>query len=89
MVTRRVFSFQSQSHVSKNMFSSHKRYQGMPTPYYNESHVAYRKLCRDFVEKELMPHVSDWDEAGALPNDLRKKAYAAGVFGLWPEEFGG
>lgn len=65
------------------------RYQGLPTPYYNETHVAYRAKCRAFVEKELMNQVGDWDESGTFPKDLLKKAYAAGVFGIWPKEYGG
>ena len=37
-----------------------------------------------------MPYVNDWDEAGAFPRELHKKAAAAGLIGLgFPEEFGG
>mmetsp|Transcript_16307 Transcript_16307/g.27920 ORF Transcript_16307/g.27920 Transcript_16307/m.27920 type:complete len:411 (+) Transcript_16307:222-1454(+) len=70
-------------------FTEPSWYQGLPTPYYNETHVAYRAKCRAFVEKELMNQVGDWDESGTFPKDLLKKAYAAGVFGIWPKEYGG
>jgi hypothetical protein len=30
-------------------------YQGFPSPYYKASHVAFRKVVRDFVEKEMKP----------------------------------
>lgn len=34
-------------------------YQGFKSPYYKETHHKFRKLCRDFCEKELMPYVSE------------------------------
>jgi hypothetical protein len=37
-------------------------YQGYRTPYYNESHHKLRAVCREFVEKEIMPNVMQWDE---------------------------
>mmetsp|Transcript_46460 Transcript_46460/g.89651 ORF Transcript_46460/g.89651 Transcript_46460/m.89651 type:complete len:435 (-) Transcript_46460:65-1369(-) len=65
--------------------------QGQYSPYYGEQHRRWRRRCRDFVERELLPFVDDWDEAQELPvKDLRQRAYAAGIYGAtWPEEFGG
>jgi hypothetical protein len=37
-------------------------YQNRATPFHNDSHVEFRKLCRDFCEKEVMPFVHEWDE---------------------------
>ena len=34
-------------------------YQGAPSPYYKESHKAYRKICREFMENEVEPHLED------------------------------
>jgi acyl-CoA dehydrogenase len=34
---------------------------------------------REFVEKELMPNVHEWDEAGDYPMELHEKAYKAGI----------
>ena len=34
--------------------------------------------------KSKMPFVDEWDEIGELPDVVRRKAVAAGVYGLWP-----
>lgn len=36
-----------------------------------------------------MPHVEEWDEAGGVPPHIFKSAYNAGIYGLWPREYGG
>lgn len=66
-------------------------YRGEPTPYYKEHHVKWRKVVRDFVEKEIQPFANKWDEEKSFPvEELRKKAYAAGVLSpCWPKELGG
>jgi acyl-CoA dehydrogenase len=62
----------------------------LPSPHMNESHEAWRKTVRTFVAKEIAPHVNDWDEAGAFPRALHKKAAAVGLIGLGsPETYGG
>jgi len=53
-------------------------YQGWNTLYYKESHQRVRKAMREWVEKEVLPFVNDWDEAKAIPRDLWEKAYKAG-----------
>ena len=49
------------------------------------------QAVRDLCERELRPHVMDWDEAQHLPIDLFKKHFGpAGMLGvLVPEEYGG
>ncbi|CAE7233040.1 AFT10-1, partial [Symbiodinium pilosum] len=43
-----------------------------------------------FVENEVLPFVDEWEEAGAFPKDLHRRAYEAGVYGaFWPEKYGG
>ena len=65
-------------------------YQGLRSPHYGPSHAAFRARVRAFVDTELLPHVGAWDEAGAHPPELRRKAYAAGLLGAcWPAEHGG
>ena len=62
----------------------------LPCPHMNQSHDAWRKTVRGFVEKEIAPHVNDWDEAGAFPRELHKKAADVGLIGLgFPENYGG
>jgi len=65
-------------------------YQGWTSPYYNESHIAWRKKCREFVDEEIIPYVDRWEEEGIQPVGLHKKMYEAGVYSaVWPKEFGG
>ena len=60
------------------------------SPYYNESHAKLRQKCRDFIDKEILPHVSAWEEAGDYPKELHQIAYDYGVLGApWPVEYGG
>ena len=49
------------------------------SPHLNDSHEAWRKTVRGFVEREITPNVNEWDEAGAFPQELHKKAAAIGL----------
>ena len=40
-----------------------------------------RKTVRAFTEREILPHVDEWERAGELPRDLHHKAGAAGLLG--------
>lgn len=63
------------------------RYMG---PHYSEEHHAWRKTIRDFLTKEVVPNVEEWEEAGEFPRELYKKAAAIGLLGMgYPEEYGG
>ena len=60
------------------------------SPFYTEEHEAFRSTVRRFVEREIMPHVDQWDEAEEFPRELYRKASAAGLLQLgFPEEYGG
>ena len=62
----------------------------LPNPHMKEEHLAWRAALRRFVDAEIMPHASDWDEAGAMPNSLWPKAAEVGLLGLgYPEAVGG
>src|SRR6185436_13743042 len=55
-----------------------------------EEHEAFRDTVRRFVEREIMPHATAWDEAGEFPRELYRKAAQAGLLGVgYPEEYGG
>ena len=61
-----------------------------PSPYYTDSHEAFRASMRRFVAREIAPHVDAWDEAGGFPRDLYRKAAEVGLLGLgFPPEYGG
>ncbi|GAT12171.1 acyl-CoA dehydrogenase family protein [Mycolicibacterium novocastrense] len=49
-----------------------------------------RKTVRAFVEREVLPHVDEWERSGSLPRELHLKAGAAGLLGAGlPESVGG
>jgi acyl-CoA dehydrogenase len=49
-----------------------------------------RKTVRSFAEREILPHVAEWERVGELPRDLSRKAAAAGLLGVgFPESVGG
>ena len=49
-----------------------------------------RKSVRAFAEREILPHVDEWEQVGELPRELSRRAAAAGLLGVgFPEEVGG
>ena len=49
-----------------------------------------RKTVRAFAEREILPHVDEWERVGALPRELSLRAGEAGLLGVgFPEEVGG
>jgi acyl-CoA dehydrogenase len=58
--------------------------------YFNDTHQQMRMTARKFVEKEILPHVAQWEEEGTFPRELYRKAGEAGLLGIgFPEEYGG
>jgi len=59
-------------------------------PALTEEHEAFRDTMRRFVAREISPYATEWDEAGAFPREMYRKAGAAGLLGVgFPEEYGG
>jgi citronellyl-CoA dehydrogenase len=58
---------------------------------FTQEHEELRRTVRNFVEKELNPHVKEWEEAGRFPiNEVFKKMGDLGLLGVTkPTEFGG
>ncbi|MBZ2188085.1 acyl-CoA dehydrogenase family protein [Alcanivorax sp. JB21] len=56
-----------------------------------QEHEEMRRTMRNFVEKELNPHVEEWEAAGAFPtHEIFKKMGDLGLLGVSkPVEFGG
>ncbi len=53
-------------------------------------HESFRQVVRDFAEKEIAPHVAQWDKEHHFPTHLVGAMGELGLFGLTaPEEFGG
>jgi alkylation response protein AidB-like acyl-CoA dehydrogenase len=56
----------------------------------SQEHEDFRKVVRDFAEKEVAPHIAAWDREEHFPTDLVPKMGELGLFGLVvPDEFGG
>ncbi|MEU1556462.1 acyl-CoA dehydrogenase family protein [Streptomyces scabiei] len=56
----------------------------------SEEQTAVRRLARDFVEREIAPHVVAWDRAEQVDRALVKKLGEVGFLGLTvDEEYGG
>jgi acyl-CoA dehydrogenase len=56
----------------------------------NESHHAWRRELRKFIDREIMPHVDEWEEKGEFPIELYKKASDFGLTRMgYPEAYGG
>ena len=53
-------------------------------------HDAFRKVVRDFAEREIAPHAAQWDEEHTFPLETVKAMGDLGLFGLvFPAEWGG
>ncbi len=51
---------------------------------------ALRDSARRFTEREIAPHVAQWEDDGRLPRELHAGAAKAGLMGVsFPEEVGG
>ncbi len=62
----------------------------MASPYYTPEHEAFRDMFRSWVQREVEPYVTEWDEAGTFPRALYRKASEVGLLGIgFPEAFGG
>jgi acyl-CoA dehydrogenase len=49
-----------------------------------------RKSVRAFAEREILPHIEEWERIGELPRELSRRAADAGLLGIgFPEEVGG
>ncbi len=46
---------------------------------FSAEQVQLRKLVRDFAEKEIGPHVLEWDETQTFPLDVIKTAGEMGL----------
>ncbi|WP_413753900.1 acyl-CoA dehydrogenase family protein [Streptomyces sp. R-74717] len=56
----------------------------------SEEQEAVRQLAKDFVAREIAPHVVEWDRAENVDKSIVKKLGSVGFLGLTvPEEYGG
>jgi short-chain 2-methylacyl-CoA dehydrogenase len=56
----------------------------------SEEHESFRAVVRDFAERELAPHVEQWDRDHSFPLEATLAMGKLGLFGLiFPERWGG
>jgi hypothetical protein len=56
----------------------------------NEEQLHLKKSVREFAEREIKPHVMEWDEAGEFPLATVKELGKLGLLGtIFPTEYGG
>ncbi|MET0447303.1 MAG: acyl-CoA dehydrogenase family protein [Aeromicrobium sp.] len=52
--------------------------------------LALREMVTSFTEKEIAPHLPDWEDGGMLPRELHRTAAEIGLLGIgFAEEVGG
>ena len=52
--------------------------------------AALRESARQFTEREIVPHLQEWEDAGEIPRELHRTAGALGLLSVgFPEEVGG
>lgn len=52
------------------------------TAYFNETHEQVRLTARQFIQREVLPHINAWEEAGTFPREIYRKAGQAGLLGI-------
>jgi hypothetical protein len=58
--------------------------------YFTEEHEVFRASFKDFLQKEVVPHIDKWEKTGTIERFIWKKFGEMGYFGLsTPEEYGG
>jgi acyl-CoA dehydrogenase len=59
-------------------------------PPFTEEHESLRESLRSFIEREIHPHVHEWEAAQEFPRELFTRMGELGFLGLkYPEEYGG
>lgn len=62
----------------------------MQLSYFTEEHELFRKSLKDFLSKEVVPHIEKWEKTGTIEPFIWKKFGEMGFFGIaYPEAYGG
>ncbi|KAK3217422.1 hypothetical protein GRF29_1g3051980 [Pseudopithomyces chartarum] len=61
-------------------------YQSYHSPYFNETHAALRDEVRQWIDEEIQPNVTEWEEAKKVPDEIFRqmgeRGYLAGLLGM-------
>ncbi|MEH6659047.1 acyl-CoA dehydrogenase family protein [Leeuwenhoekiella marinoflava] len=62
----------------------------MNNVFFSEEHQLFRESLREFLQKEVVPHIEKWEQTGDIDRFIWTKMGEMGYFGLaTPEEYGG
>ena len=62
----------------------------MTNEFFTEEHEVFRESFREFLQKEVVPHIEKWEKTGDIERFIWKKFGEMGYFGLsYPEKYGG
>ncbi|MFV8357429.1 acyl-CoA dehydrogenase family protein [Flavobacterium sp. XS1P32] len=62
----------------------------MNSIYFTEEHQSFRESLKDFLQKEVVPHIEKWEKTGTIERFIWKKFGEMGYFGIaYPEAYGG
>ena len=57
---------------------------------FNEQHLMFRQAVRAFIEKEVEPHIEEWEQAGQIPKSIWPRMGELGFLGVeYDEKYGG
>ncbi|MDT0608362.1 acyl-CoA dehydrogenase family protein [Croceitalea rosinachiae] len=54
----------------------------MNSVYFTQEHQLFRDSLKDFLQKEVVPHIDKWENTGTIERFIWKKLAAMGYFGL-------
>src|SRR5262245_833970 len=61
-----------------------------PMKIFDEPHDMFRQAVRAFVQKEVEPHIEEWEQAGQIPKSIWPRMGALGFLGVeYDERYGG
>ncbi len=62
----------------------------MSTAYFTEEHDLFRASLKEFLQKEVVPHLDEWENTGTIDRAIWTKMGDMGFFGIAaPEAYGG
>ncbi|RJP82914.1 MAG: acyl-CoA dehydrogenase [Desulfobacteraceae bacterium] len=76
--------------IGGKLVSIAKADSGSLQEYFGKEHQLLRKAVREFVKKEILPNINEWEEAEEFPRGLYRKMADLGFLGIgYPEALGG
>lgn len=62
----------------------------MNSLYFTEEHQLFRESLKNFLHKEVVPHIEKWEKTGTIERFIWEKFGEMGFFGInYPEAYGG